>query len=119
MEEILSVVFNARKIYDSGVDTFSLSKERFFLVGDDADPIWIATMEGEPPRAKTYDHVAFKIAESDYDKYLGRIGNMGLQLREGRSRVEERWLRLFEQLPAKDKWIPAGFAGLRGFARLA
>ena len=31
----------------------------------------------------------------------------------------ERWLRLFEQLPAKDKWIPAGFAGLRGFARLA
>ena len=88
MEEILSNILDARKIYDSGVKLFSLSKERFFLVGDGAEPIWIATMEGEPPRAKTYDHVAFKIAESDYDKYLGRIGNMGLQLREGRSRVE-------------------------------
>jgi len=119
MEEILSVVFNARKIYDSGVDTFSLSKERFFLVGDDADPIWIATMEGDPLPMKTYNHVAFKISESDYELYLGRVRTMGLELVVGRSRVEERWLRLFEQLPAKDKWIPAGFAGLRGFARLA
>lgn len=33
-QEILEKVFGAQKVYDSGDDTFSLSKERFFLVGD-------------------------------------------------------------------------------------
>lgn len=87
-EEMLESVFDAQKVYDSGDDTFSLSKERFFLVGDGADAIWIATMEGEPLPTQTYNHVAFKIADSDYDSYLSRVRNMGLQLREGRARVE-------------------------------
>lgn len=88
MEEILTNVFDALKVYDSGDDTFSLSKERFFLVGDATDAIWIATMEGEPLPMQTYNHVAFKIADSDYDSYLSRVRNMGLRLREGRARVE-------------------------------
>ena len=33
MEDILAKVFGARRVYDSGNETFSLSKERFFLVG--------------------------------------------------------------------------------------
>jgi catechol 2,3-dioxygenase-like lactoylglutathione lyase family enzyme len=88
MEEILITVFDARKVYDSGDHLFSLSKERFFLVGDDTQPIWIATMEGEPLPTQTYNHVAFKIADSNYDEYLRRVRDMGLQLREGRSRIE-------------------------------
>lgn len=88
MEEILSNIFDARKVYDSGNDTFSLSKEKFFLVGDGAEPIWIATMEGEALPTHTYNHVAFKIEDSDYDTYLSRVRNMGLELREGRARVE-------------------------------
>lgn len=88
MEEILSNVFGARKVYDSGEATFSLSKERFFLVGEGEAPIWIATMEGDPLPTRTYNHIAFKIADADYDAYLARVRALGLQVREGRSRIE-------------------------------
>lgn len=84
MEEILTRVLGARKVYDSGEDTFSLSTERFF----DLAGLWIATMEGEALPSETYNHVAFKIGEADYDDYLDRIAALGLKLREGRPRVE-------------------------------
>ncbi|CUW44995.1 FosX/FosE/FosI family fosfomycin resistance hydrolase [Brucella sp. 10RB9213] len=87
MEEILTTVFDARKVYDSGAETFSLSKERFFLIGNGKEPIWIATMEGEPLPTRTYNHVAFKIANNEYEAYLKRIRALGLEVREGRSRV--------------------------------
>ena len=87
MEAILTGVLDARKVYDSGEKTFSLSKERFFLVGDGADPIWIATMEGAPLPTRTYNHVAFRIANADYETYLQRVRELGLEVREGRSRV--------------------------------
>ena len=84
MEVILMKVLDAKKIYDSGDRTYSLSKERFFDIGG----IWVATMEGEPLRDKTYNHVAFKMAVEDYDKKLQRIQALGLEVREGRSRVD-------------------------------
>lgn len=84
MEVILMKVLDAKKIYDSGDRTYSLSKERFFNIGG----IWVATMEGEPLRDKTYNHVAFKMAVEDYDKKLQRIQALGLEVREGRSRVD-------------------------------
>ncbi|ABX63755.1 unnamed protein product [Brucella canis str. Oliveri] len=87
MEEILTTVFDARRVYDSGAETFSLSKERFFLIGNGKEPIWIATMEGEPLPTRTYNHVAFKIANNEYEAYLKRIHALGLEVREGRSRV--------------------------------
>lgn len=87
MQQILTTVLDARKVYDSGAETFSLSRERFFLIGDGDAAVWVATMEGEPLAAQTYNHVAFKIDEADYDDYLGRIRGLGLALREGRSRV--------------------------------
>lgn len=83
MEELLQKVLDAKKIYDSGDKTFSLSKERFF----DVKGIWVATMEGEPLMEKTYNHVAFKIAPDDYDNRLERIKALGLEVREGRSRI--------------------------------
>ena len=84
MEVILMKVLDAKKIYDSGDRTYSLSKERFFNIGG----IWVATMEGEPLRDKTYNHVAFKMAVEDYDKKLQRIQALGLEVRETRSRVD-------------------------------
>ena len=84
MEVILMKVLDAKKIYDSGDRTYSLSKERFFNIGG----IWVATMEGEPLRDKTYNHVAFKMVVEDYDKKLQRIQALGLEVREGRSRID-------------------------------
>ncbi len=83
MEEILTTVLDATKTYDSGDGTFSLSKERFFDIGG----IWVVTMEGDALPEKSYNHVAFKIADSDYDERLRRIRALGLQVRDGRSRV--------------------------------
>jgi fosfomycin resistance protein FosX len=93
MEDILTKILGARRVYDSGNETFSLSKERFFLVGgelgdpDAPAPIWIAIMEGEPLQNRTYDHVAFKIEEADYEICLDRVLALGLNVRGGRSRV--------------------------------
>lgn len=49
MEEMLTQVLDANKIYDSGDKTFSLSRERFF----DIAGTWVAIMEGEPLPTKT------------------------------------------------------------------
>ena len=94
MEAILVDVLGARKVYDSGDDTFSLSRERFFLAGgapgavESPQSLWIAIMEGESLPSRTYNHVAFKIADADYQPLLGKIKALGLEVREGRSRVE-------------------------------
>jgi fosfomycin resistance protein FosX len=88
MEAILVLVLGARKIYDSGDDTFSVAREKFFLVGEGAQKIWIAIMEGESLPSQTYNHVAFKISETDYGSCLARVTELGLDVREGRSRVD-------------------------------
>jgi len=88
MEEILVAVLGARKVYDSGERTFSLSRERFFLAGNEADPLWIAIMEGDPLPVRTYNHIAFKIDEADYAPCLEAVQRLGLSVREGRARVE-------------------------------
>jgi catechol 2,3-dioxygenase-like lactoylglutathione lyase family enzyme len=93
METLLTTVLHARKVYDSGDQTFSLSREKFFLVGaspgdpDAPAPIWIAAMQGDPLPSRTYNHVAFKIDEADFDTYLERIRSLDLDVRECRSRV--------------------------------
>jgi fosfomycin resistance protein FosX len=83
MERLLTTVLGARKVYDSGTETFSLSKERFFTIGG----LWIATMEGDPLPTRTYNHLAFKIDDADYDGFLDRIRALDLELTD-RSRVE-------------------------------
>ena len=84
MEELLVTVFAARKVYDSGARTFSHSEERFFVIGE----LWIATMKGDAMIERSYNHVAFKIADADYDGYLERIKTLGLDIREARQRIE-------------------------------
>jgi catechol 2,3-dioxygenase-like lactoylglutathione lyase family enzyme len=86
MEALLTSVIGARKIYDSGDETFSIARERFFLAGE--EDLWIAIMEGEPLPSRTYDHVAFKIDPEDYDRCLAAVGALGLEMRESRPRVE-------------------------------
>jgi catechol 2,3-dioxygenase-like lactoylglutathione lyase family enzyme len=85
MERILVTVLGARKVYDSGETTFSLSEERFFLVGE--DDLWIATMKGESLPSRTYNHIAFKIDEGEIATFRDRIAMLGLDLRENRPRV--------------------------------
>jgi catechol 2,3-dioxygenase-like lactoylglutathione lyase family enzyme len=82
--DFLAQVFEAQEVYSSGDKTFSLSKEKFFLIGS----VWIAIMQGEPLAEKTYNHVAFKVLEKDFPEYIRRVKKFGLEIKEGRSRVD-------------------------------
>lgn len=84
MQLILEQVLKAKCIYASGVDTFSLSEERFFLVGD----VWIATMKGDALPERSYNHTAFKIDEADFEERLATIKTLGLDVKPPRPRVE-------------------------------
>lgn len=84
MTKFLVSIFDAEEIYSSGEQTFSISKEKFFLING----LWIAIMEGDYLPEKTYNHVAFKITEEDYELYAARVRNLGVDVKEGRSRVE-------------------------------
>ena len=83
MTNILEGVFDAEEIYSSGEDTFSVSREKFFLVGG----IWIAIMEGDGLPSRSYNHIAFKIPDDDFDIYVERVAALGLDMRPPRPRV--------------------------------
>jgi fosfomycin resistance protein FosX len=84
MSAIVEQVLDGKEIYSSGDDTFSLSREKFFIAGGQ----WIAVMEGESLPSRTYNHIAFKIPASAIDEYRARIEKLGLEMRESRPRVE-------------------------------
>ena len=84
MTKFLTCIFDALEVYSSGEQTFSLSKEKFFLING----LWVAVMEGEPLPEKTYNHVAFRITEEDYEFYAARVRSLGVDMKSGRSRVE-------------------------------
>ncbi len=84
MKRLLVEVLGGEEIYSSGEETFSISREKFFLVNG----IWIAIMEGESLSERTYNHVAFKVRPEDLPRYRSTIEQLGLEKRESRSRVD-------------------------------
>ncbi len=84
MGRILIDVLGARRVYESGERTFSRSPEAFYQLAG----IWIAVMQGDPLPEKSYNHVAFKIDEADFDAYVEKIRAAGLEFEPPRPRVE-------------------------------
>ncbi|EKY4026655.1 FosX/FosE/FosI family fosfomycin resistance thiol transferase [Listeria innocua] len=80
----LEEIFDAEEIYSSGDDTFSLSKEKFFLIAG----LWICIMEGESLQERTYTHIAFQIQAEEMDEYIERIKSLGMEIKPERSRVK-------------------------------
>jgi catechol 2,3-dioxygenase-like lactoylglutathione lyase family enzyme len=91
MTKFLTSIFDAEEIYSSGEQTFSISKEKFFLING----LWIAIMEGNSLLEKTYNHVAFKVTEEDYELYAAKVRSLGVDVKEGRSRVKEEGRSLY------------------------
>lgn len=83
MTKFLVDIFDAEQVYDSGPATHSISPERFFRIG----PVWLAIMEGEGLSEKTYNHIAFKISETDFETYARRLHDLGVDMRESRPRI--------------------------------
>lgn len=83
-KRFFETMFDAKEVYDSGEDTHSLSQEKFFLLDD----LWIAVMKGDSLAEKTYNHIAFRIKEEEIEDYLEKIERLGLEIREGRTRIK-------------------------------
>jgi catechol 2,3-dioxygenase-like lactoylglutathione lyase family enzyme len=81
--QFLRTVFDAKEVYDSTKKNFSISYEKYFIVGS----VWIAVMEGAPLPERSYNHVAFKVPDSEFDKYVSRIKQLGVDIQSGRDRV--------------------------------
>jgi primosomal protein N'' len=45
-------------------------------------------MEGRQLEGRSYNHIAFKIDEKDYDKLLKKIKNYGLEIKDSRKRID-------------------------------
>jgi fosfomycin resistance protein FosX len=84
MAEIITEVLGGEEVYSSGDDTFSTSREKFFVAGC----IWIAIMEGESLPTRTYNHVAFKVTYAQLDKARLAATKLGLDMRPPRPRVD-------------------------------
>ena len=83
MSNFLISIFDAKELYSSGEKKFSISKEKFFLING----LWFAIMEGDPLSEKTYNHVAFKVAEADFENYVKRVRSLGVEILQGRDRI--------------------------------
>lgn len=84
MSRILVDVLGAKEVYASGSRTFSTAPEKFFLAGG----VWIAIMEGDSPVPRSYNHVAFKVSDEQLEQARLAIGQLGLEMRPPRPRVE-------------------------------
>ncbi|HBJ9520319.1 TPA: FosX/FosE/FosI family fosfomycin resistance thiol transferase [Listeria monocytogenes] len=80
----LQNIFNAEEIYSSGDKTFSLSKEKFFLIAG----LWFCIMEGDSLQERTYNHIAFQIQSEEVDEYTERIKALGVEMKPERPRVQ-------------------------------
>jgi fosfomycin resistance protein FosX len=84
MADIITEVLGGEEVYSSGDNTFSTSREKFFLTGG----IWIAIMEGETLPTRTYNHVAFKVTDEQLEKARIAATKLGLDIRPPRPRVD-------------------------------
>ena len=73
-KRIIVDVLGGKEIYDSSAKNFSLSKEKFF----DVNGLWLVLMEGPALAEKTYNHIAFKVQETDLPKAEKAIKNLVL-----------------------------------------
>jgi len=72
----------AEEVYDSKAKNFSLSAEKYFILGG----LWLAAMEGDISE-RSYRHIAFKVEEKDIDAIEKRITSLGATIAAPRSRV--------------------------------
>jgi catechol 2,3-dioxygenase-like lactoylglutathione lyase family enzyme len=84
MALLLCEGLGATELYDSAKRNFSLSREKFFLLGG----VWLAAMESEPLAERSYQHVAFKVAPEELPAYRARLKRLGVEIKLPRSRVE-------------------------------
>jgi catechol 2,3-dioxygenase-like lactoylglutathione lyase family enzyme len=90
-KKLLETVLDAQEVYASGERTFSVAREKFFLVAG----IWIVIMDGSSPVERSYNHIAFKVQEAELPLYKKRLTQADVEFTEGRQRVDGEGLSLY------------------------
>ena len=80
----------AAEVYDSAAKSYSLSREKFFVLGG----VWVAIMEGEPG-SRSYRHVAFQAPEEEIPRLESKVRALGAEVRPPRPRVEGEGVSLY------------------------
>ena len=83
MARFLRDGLGATEVYDSSAKSYSLSREKFFILGG----VWLAAMEGNPPSERSYQHLAFIVTEKDLALFEVRLRAIGVEVKEPRPRV--------------------------------
>lgn len=91
MARFLCDGLGAREVYDSAGAERSLSPEKFFVLGG----VWIAAMQGEPPAARSYQHVAFAVDAAELPAYEARLRRIGAEIRPARPRIAGEGVSLY------------------------
>ena len=73
----------ATEVYDSKKKNFSLSREKFFVLGG----VWIAVMEGET-LTRSYHHHAFSVDDDQIELFEVRLRSIGVEIHPPRPRVK-------------------------------
>lgn len=81
--QLFSDLFDAQEIYSSDAHNFSISSEKFLLIGG----LWIALMQGNSIE-RSYNHIAFHINEGELPRYQLKIYKYKLNMLPGRQRDE-------------------------------
>lgn len=82
-ETFFRSIFDAEVVYASGERQFSISEERFLMIGQ----IWIAIMKGSPLKEQTYNHIAWDVADEHFDDYANKVRSLGVKVLPERSRI--------------------------------
>ncbi|CAN5555229.1 fosfomycin resistance hydrolase FosX [soil metagenome] len=91
MAKLMCDGLGAREVYDSKSKNFSLSREKFFVLGG----TWIAVMEGASPTERTYRHLAFRVSEAELPEFEQRLCALGVEVKEPRPRVKGEGISLY------------------------
>lgn len=91
MATFLCEGLEAEEVYDSQGRNFSISREKFFVLGG----VWIAAMEGEPLGERSYQHLAFKVSEQALPLFEQRLRMLGVEIKPPRPRVEGEGASLY------------------------
>jgi catechol 2,3-dioxygenase-like lactoylglutathione lyase family enzyme len=87
---LFSTLLGFQEVYCSGSQTFSLSEEKFLLLGD----LWLCLMQGQAT-TRSYNHIAFKVALSELAQYEERARQLNLEIVPSRPRYIEEGASLY------------------------
>lgn len=82
--KFLTDIFDAELVYESRDVEFSLYPEKFVTIAG----VWVAIMQNGTQLPRSYNHIAFKIDETEFELYLNKLKHYDVEMKPPRDRVD-------------------------------